>query len=100
MRVLVTSSIYPTPGASKVVGGAEIFVRRLVDGLVASGDGVEVIRAASMPDQPIESCDGVDVYSEQVKNIYLPFTEHRSAPIRGIWHAIEDWQPTNDLVAA
>jgi glycosyltransferase involved in cell wall biosynthesis len=100
MKVLVTSSIYPTPGAPKIVGGAEIFVRRLVDGFVGKGDSVEVVRAASVPNQQIESCDGVDVYSERVKNIYLPFTEHRSAPARGVWHAVEDWQQTNETVAA
>ena len=100
MRVLVTSSIYPTPGAPRVIGGAEIFVRRLVEGLVASGDSVEVIRAASASDQQIETSDGVDIYSEPVKNIYLPFTEHRSAPVRGIWHAVEDWQRSTELVAA
>ena len=46
MKVLVTSSLYPTPGAPKVVGGAEIFVRRLVESLVARGDTIEVVRAA------------------------------------------------------
>jgi glycosyltransferase involved in cell wall biosynthesis len=100
MRVLVTSSIFPTPEAPKVVGGAEIFVRRLVEGLVANGDSVEVVRAASKPNQQPESCDGVDVYSEPVRNLYLPFTEQRSAPIRGIWHAVEDWQRSTALVAA
>jgi glycosyltransferase involved in cell wall biosynthesis len=83
-----------------VVGGAEIFVRRLVESLVASGDSVEVIRAASLPDQQMETSNNVDVYSASVKNIYLPFTEHRSAPIRGVWHAVEDWQQSAKLVAA
>ena len=99
MRVLVTTSLYPTPQAPKVVGGAEIFVRRLVEGFVASGDDVEVIRAASAPDQQIESCDDVDIYSEPVSNIYLPFTEQHSAPVRGIWHAVEDWRRSTKLVA-
>jgi glycosyltransferase involved in cell wall biosynthesis len=100
MRVLVTTSLYPTPQAPKVVGGAEIFVRKLVEGFVASGDSVEVIRAASVPNQQIESCDDVDIYSEPVSNIYLPFTEQHSAPARGIWHAVEDWRRSTKLVAA
>jgi glycosyltransferase involved in cell wall biosynthesis len=100
MRVLIISSLYPTPKAPKVVGGAEIFVRRLAEGLEKSGDQVEVIRAASIPDQGMETSNGIDVYSAPVQNIYLPFTEHRSAPIRGIWHAMEDWQQTAQLTAA
>ncbi|QDP24374.1 glycosyltransferase family 4 protein [Bradyrhizobium cosmicum] len=100
MKVLVTSSLYPTPGAPKVVGGAEIFVRRLVESLVARGDAIEVVRAASLPDQRAERHNDVDVYSAPNRNIYLPFTEQRSAPVRGIWHAIEDWQRTADVVGA
>jgi len=100
MKVLVTSSLYPTPEAPKVVGGAEIFVRRLVESLVARGDTIEVVRAASVPDQKAERYNDVDVYSAQSRNIYLPFTEQRSAPARGIWHAIEDWQRTADVVGA
>ncbi|BAL78841.1 glycosyltransferase family 4 protein [Bradyrhizobium cosmicum] len=100
MKVLVTSSLYPTPGAPKVVGGAEIFVRRLVESLVARGDVIEVVRAASMPDQKVERFNDVDVYSAQSKNIYLPFNEQRSPPARGIWHAVEDWQRTADVVGA
>lgn len=100
MKVLVTSSLYPTPGAPKVVGGAEIFVRRLVESLVAGGDKIEVVRAASVPDQKAERHNDVDVYSAPSRNIYLPFTEQRSAPARGVWHAIEDWQRTVDVVGA
>ncbi|MCK1384519.1 glycosyltransferase family 4 protein [Bradyrhizobium sp. 21] len=100
MKVLVTSSLYPTPGAPKVVGGAEIFVGRLVESLVARGDTIEVVRAASLPNQKAERHNEVDVYSAPSQNIYLPFTEQRSAPARGIWHAIEDWQRTADVVGA
>src|SRR5262245_7240219 len=100
MKVLVTSSLYPTPGAPKVVGGAEIFVRRLVESLVERGDKIEVVRAASVPDQKAERHNDVDVYSAPSRNIYLPFTEQRSAPARGVWHAIEDWQRTVDVVGA
>src|SRR5882672_8496098 len=100
MRVLITSSIYPTPGAPMVVGGAEIFVRRLAETLVEKGDSVEVIRAASAADQKMETCNGIDVYSAPVRNVYFPFTKPRSAPIRAIWHAVEDWQKTAQMVAA
>ena len=100
MRVLVTSSIYPTPRSPKVVGGAELFVRQLTGSLVKNGDEVEVIRAATArSNQEKETADGIDVYSAPIRNIYLPFTEHRSAPLRGLWHMVEDWQQTAQLVA-
>lgn len=99
MRILITSSLYPTPGAPKVVGGAEIFVRRIAEGLLKSGDAVEVVRAASLPEQAMETSDGIDVYSAPVKNIYRPFTGQRSAPARGLWHAMEDWRGSAELVA-
>lgn len=100
MRILITSSLYPTPGAPKVVGGAEIFVRRIAEGLLKSGDAVEVVRAASLPDQAMETSNGIDVYSAPVQNIYRPFTGQRSAPARGLWHVMEDWRGSAELVAS
>ncbi|MBC9876953.1 glycosyltransferase family 4 protein [Bradyrhizobium sp. INPA01-394B] len=99
MRVLITSSLYPTPGAPKVVVGPEIFVRRITDGLLKNGDTVEVVRAASLPEQAMETDNGIEVYSAPVKNIYRPFTGQRSAPARGLWHVMEDWSGSADLVA-
>ncbi|MEI9925794.1 MAG: glycosyltransferase [Bradyrhizobium sp.] len=60
---------------------------------------MEVVRAESERDQPVEECNGVTVYSAPVQNIYPPFSEPRSAPVRGIWHAIEDWQSSATLVS-
>ncbi|MBR0711527.1 glycosyltransferase family 4 protein [Bradyrhizobium liaoningense] len=100
MKILITSSLYPTPLAPKVVGGAETFVRRLAETLVGQNDSVEVIRAASASNQPMETCNGIDVYSAPVHNIYFPFAKQHSAPVRGIWHAIEDWQQASEIVAA
>ncbi len=99
MRVLIISSIYPTPEAPRIVGGAEIFVRRFAESLLERGDSVEVIRAAPAPDQQMETSNGVQVYAAPVHNIYLPFTQQHSAPMRGVWHAVEDWQQTAALVS-
>ena len=78
MKVLLTSTLYPTPQAPKIVGGAEIFARRFAEGLAQRGDEVEVIRAASSPGQARESCNGIDIYSAPVQNVYLPFTEQKN----------------------
>lgn len=99
MKVLLTSTLYPTPQAPKIVGGAEIFARRFAEGLVQRGDEVEVIRAASTPGQAPETCDGINVYSAPVQNIYLPFTEQKNVALRSIWHAVDDWQMQAPLIA-
>jgi glycosyltransferase involved in cell wall biosynthesis len=99
MKVLLTSTLYPTPLAPKIVGGAEIFARRFAESLVQHGDEVEVIRAASAPDQARETYNGVAVHSAPVRNVYLPFTEDRNVALRSIWHAIDDWQLQAPVIA-
>ena len=99
MKVLLTSTLYPTPQAPKIVGGAEIFARRFAEGLTQRGDEVEVIRAASRPEQGPETCDGINVYSAPVRNVYLPFTEQKNVALRSIWHAIDDWQMQAPMIA-
>lgn len=99
MKVLLTSTLYPTPQAPKIVGGAEIFARRFAEGLAQRGDEVEVIRAAPAPQQARETCNGINIYSAPVRNIYLPFTEQKNVALRSIWHAIDDWQMQAPLIA-
>ena len=99
MKVLLTSTLYPTPQAPKIVGGAEIFARRFAEGLAQRGDEVEVIRAASKPGQAPETCEGINVYSAPVQNIYLPFSEQKNVALRSIWHAVDDWQMQAPLIA-
>jgi glycosyltransferase involved in cell wall biosynthesis len=99
MKILLTSTLYPTPAAAKIVGGAEIFARRFAEGLVQRGDEVEVMRAASAPDQARETCNGINVYSAPVRNIYRPFTEQKNLAQRTLWHAIDDWQMQAPLIA-
>jgi glycosyltransferase involved in cell wall biosynthesis len=91
MRVLVVNSIYPTPNAPKTVGGAEVFTRMLAERLASTGAEVEVIRAASSENQPVESQNGVVVHSAKVRNVYYPFAQRRGALKRLMWHAIDDW---------
>ena len=99
MKVLLTSSLYPTPRAPKLVGGAEIFARRFAESLLERGDEVGVVRAASEPNQPPEECDGIDVHSAPVRNIYLPFTEQKNVALRSVWHAVEDWNSLAPTIA-
>jgi glycosyltransferase involved in cell wall biosynthesis len=99
MRVLVINSIYPTPNAPKTVGGAEVFARMLAERLVSTGAEVEVIRAASSDNQPVESQNGVVVHSAKVRNVYYPFSQRRGALKRLMWHAIDDWRRPSSFVS-
>ncbi|MCG2645349.1 MULTISPECIES: glycosyltransferase family 4 protein [Bradyrhizobium] len=99
MKVLLTSSLYPTPNAPKVVGGAEIFARRFAEGLAESGDKVEVVRAATSPDRRFETHNGIDIHTAPVQNLYLPFNEPKNAALRSVWHAVEDWQILAPMIA-
>lgn len=99
MKILLTSSLYVTPGAPKLVGGAEIFARRFAESLQDMGDQVEVVRAASQPDQPPEQCNGIDIYSAPTQNIYPPFAEKRNVALRSVWHMVEDWQNAAPMIS-
>lgn len=99
MKILLTSSLYPTPLVPKVVGGAEIFARRFAEGLAERGDAVEVVRARTSSGQQAETCNGINVHTAPVQNVYLPFVEQKSVVMRSIWHAIEDWQILAPMIA-
>jgi glycosyltransferase involved in cell wall biosynthesis len=99
MRVLLINSIFPTPNAPKIVGGAEIFVRMFAERLASTGAEVEVIRAASSDNQPVESHNGVVVHSAKVRNFYYPFAQRRGALKRLLWHAIDDWRRPSSFVS-
>ena len=74
MKVLLTSSLYPTPQTPMVVGGAEIFARRFAEGLAEGGDQVEVVRTAISDDRRPEAHNGIDIYTAPVQNVYFPFS--------------------------
>src|SRR3954462_5769159 len=99
MKILLTSPLYPTPPAPKIVGGAEIFARRFAEGLAQRGDEVKVGGAASAPEQGRELCNGINVYSAPVQSVYAPFPEQKNVVNRSVWHAFDDWQIQAPMIA-
>nr|WP_248311551.1 glycosyltransferase family 4 protein [Bosea sp. ASV33] len=95
----MSTSLYPTPRASYTFGGAELFVRRVAERLVADGHEVEVIRSRPKSDGAVETVNGVTVLSAGRNNIYLPYGQTKPALARLAWHVIDDHVPASRLFA-
>ncbi len=91
MRILLVNSLFPTPKVPRIVGGAEVFARKLALELVSQGDQVEVLRASTTPGETVESEADFDVYSAPMRNLNQPFEQSRLMPVRALWHLIDDW---------
>ena len=99
MRVLLTTSLYPTPAASFTLGGAEIFARRFCERLLADGHEVEVVRAMPRSYAGDEVVNGVAVRSVPRNNIFLPYGDPKPALLRGTWHVVDDHVRASSLLA-
>lgn len=100
MRILMVSSLFPTPAAPKVLGGAEIVARRLADALVAQGVQVTVVRAAPPgTDVSEEDVGEMRVLSLPICNSYSPFdiTDKHGAVSTLLWHARDDWGTSTQM---
>lgn len=99
MRILLTTSLYPTPQAPFALGGAEIFARRFAEQLVLDGHEVEVIRARPQIYIPEETLNGVRIFATQRNNVFIPFSQGKTKLTRGLWHLIDDHMRAGDLIA-
>lgn len=73
------------------MGGAELLIKRLAEGLADRGDDVVVVRTGSGPDWLEESFNGVRVVSVPARNIYQPFTGEHGPVKTALWHVADDW---------
>lgn len=90
MHVMVVNNIYP-PFA---VGGAELIVSYLSEGLAERGHRVTVVStcAPSMEPYPVEIQNGVEVIRFFPPNLYWSFKPGpRSAMKKWAWHARDSW---------
>ncbi|MFO1073681.1 MAG: glycosyltransferase [Geminicoccaceae bacterium] len=89
-RVLLISTLYPP----NVVGGAEIVVRNLAEGLVRAGHQVCVVTLArrGWAQNRIEA--GVSVHEFAMRCRHWPFAGDRASGARRLlWHVIDNFDP-------
>lgn len=95
MRICFISNLYPP----FVIGGAEISVRRAVEGLVKKGHGVLVITTSPDRNSYIEEINGVKVYRINPLNLYTIYnTQNQPAIFKPIWHVFDLWNPHSYVI--
>lgn len=90
MKVCLVSNLYPPD----VLGGAEIVVGRLAQGLQAAGHEVTVVATAPRARAGWETVDGVRVHRLDPANIYWAGeAAGRARILKPLWHLVDLWNP-------
>lgn len=88
-KLLFISNQY-TPN---VVGGAELITQATAEELARRGHEVVVVSLAPDGKATVDAVNGVRVYRVPVANLYAPFTGERGGAQRGLWHALDSYNP-------
>ena len=95
MKISFISNLYPP----FVLGGAEISVRRVAEGLAKKGHEVLVITTSPNRKRYSEKINGVKIYRLGMTNIYPIYTwETQPMIIKPIYHIINLWSPYSYVV--
>jgi glycosyltransferase involved in cell wall biosynthesis len=91
MKICFMSNLYPP----FVLGGAEISVKILAEGLVKKGHEVFVITTSPSRKRSEETINGVKIYRIKPFNLYPMYT-HQDQPAwrKPVWHVIDLWNPS------
>lgn len=86
MKILYVNTLY----SPDIMGGAEISIKLLVEGMRSQGHEVVVVSLRPKGHTGQDEVDGVPVYRYALKNLYWPYVKRRPrAPIRLAWHWID-----------
>lgn len=90
MKICFISNLYPP----FMLGGAEISVKIVAEGLVKRGHEVFAITTSPNRKRTEETINGVKIYRINLFNLYPMYT-HQEQPawIKPIWHVIDLWNP-------
>lgn len=90
MKILIVNTLY----SPYQIGGAEVSVQLLAEGLVAQGMTVRVVCLHEGKTRHTDSINGVDVVYLPLRNIYWPFNGvHHLKFSRLLWHLIDLYNP-------
>ena len=88
MKIAIICTLYPP----YVLGGAEISISLLANGLTKHGNEVIVITTGK--EDCVETLDGVKVYRIKNKNIYWRYPQRdKSIVKKSVWHLIDIYNP-------
>jgi len=87
MKVLLINSFYHP----NVLGGAEISVQHLAEGLRLAGHEVVVVCLGT--EASVTDVNGVKVYRVPLFNVYFPFVNRPPWPARLLWNLIDIYNP-------
>lgn len=87
MKIALINSTF----APDVIGGAELSVQYLAEGLVEAGHDVVVV--AMGRESRIECHGRVRIYRVKLKNLYWPYDGRRAMPLRVAWNALDIANP-------
>jgi glycosyltransferase involved in cell wall biosynthesis len=76
-----------------VIGGAELTVQTLAQELMARGYAVCIVSLSPGKRDSVDVVNGARVYRLAVANLYTPFKEPRSFPLRALWHLADIFNP-------
>lgn len=83
MKILYVNTLY----SPDVMGGAELSLKLLVEGMKAQGHEVVVAAMRPKAQQGQDTVDGVSVYRCELRNLYWPYVKQKpKAPLRLAWH--------------
>lgn len=84
MKILLVNTFY-TPD---ILGGAEISVQKLAEGLVKKG--LDVVVICTGKDEIVEHINGVKIYRIKINNLYNPIDHRKTSKIRKTLYRILD----------
>lgn len=92
MKICIVSNLYPP----HIIGGAEITVAKLAEGLSRKGYQVMVITTSPQKEESVETLNGVKVYRINPWNLYTLY-DHQDKPAinKALWHAMDIWNPNS-----
>lgn len=86
MKLLFLNTLY----APHIVGGAEVIVQSMVEGLQRRGHAVQVLSTGPDAGLHSESHNGVPVLRAGLRNLYWPYGGQRPGTLRRLaWHALD-----------
>lgn len=87
MKVVIINSFY----FPNILGGAEISVQHLAEGLLLEGHNVVVICLGT--ESSVSDVNGVKVYCVPLFNVYFPFIKRPSLLARILWNILDIYNP-------